>query len=279
MKLYNKEFVGITYGRDIANGINLSGKLEYQQRKPLFNTTDYTIIKSDDQYTSNNPLAPDNDILPAFDHHHLTKAQFFTRINFGNKYITRPDGKLNLRNRKFPTLFLSYENAFAASEKNYEYQLATARAFYTFSAGNKGNFAIDSKVGKFFNADGIAFIDYKHFTGNQTRIGQGFRVFNLLPYYSNSTNDAFAESHFQYNDNGFIMNKIPLLNLLKTNLIVSYHNLAVPDRKPYSEIGVGLNNIGFGKFRVLRLDYVRSYQSGFQTDGIIFGLKFLNILE
>lgn len=279
MKLYNKEFVSISYQQEVANGITMSGKLEYQQRKPLFNNTDYTFIKSDDLYTSNNPLVPDNDLLPAFQQHHLTKGTFSTRINFGNKYITRPDGKLNLRNSKFPTLFLSYESAFAGSEKNYEYQLATARVSYILAAGNKGNFTVDSRIGKFFNADGIAFIDYKHFTGNQTRIGQGFRVFNLLPYYSNSTNDAYDESHFQYNDNGFIMNKIPLLNLLRTNLILTYHNLAVPDRKPYSEVGIGLNNLGFGKFRILRLDYVRSYQSGFKTDGIIFSIKFLNLLE
>jgi hypothetical protein len=30
---------------------------------------------------------------------------------------------------------------------------------------------------------------------------------------------------------------------------------------------------------MLRVDYVRSYQYGFQREGVVFGLKFLDILE
>jgi hypothetical protein len=80
--------------------------------------------------------------------------------------------------------------------------------------------------------------------------------------------------HFNYADKGFIMNKIPLLNKLKTNLVAGFKNLAVADRKPYQEFSVGLKNLGFGKYRVLRIDYIRAYQNGFQGDGVLFGLSF-----
>jgi hypothetical protein len=138
------------------------------------------------------------------------------------------------------------------------------------------------KAGKFLNAENISFVDYKHFNGNQTHIGQTERylnVFNLLPYYSNSTNNRYFEAHTEYNDEGYIMNKIPLLNKLKSTLILGAHTLSTPNVKPYTEFTVGLDNLGFGKFKMLRVDYVRSYQNGFQGDGIVFGLKFLNILE
>jgi hypothetical protein len=92
-------------------------------------------------------------------------------------------------------------------------------------------------------------------------------------------NDAFFEAHSEYDDKGFIMNKIPLLSKLQTNLILGYHNLSIPDRKPYHEFSVGLDNLGFGKFKIFRLDYVRSFQSGVKTEGIIFGLKVLNALD
>jgi hypothetical protein len=76
------------------------------------------------------------------------------------------------------------------------------------------------------------------------------------------------------------MNKIPLLNLLKTNLILGYHQIATPQNLPYQEFTVGLDRLGFGKYKVLRLDYVRAYNgSSFATDGIMFGLKFLDIFE
>jgi hypothetical protein len=123
------------------------------------------------------------------------------------------------------------------------------------------------KAGKFLNAENIAFMDFKHFNGNQTHIGQSARylnVFNLLPYYSNSTNNRYFEAHSEYNDEGYIMNKIPLLNKLKSTLILGGHALSTPGNKPYTELSVGLDNLGFGKFKLLRIDYVRSYQNGFQ---------------
>ena len=46
MKLYNLEFVQVNYAQDIANGVNLSARAAYEQRKPLFNTTDYSFFNS-----------------------------------------------------------------------------------------------------------------------------------------------------------------------------------------------------------------------------------------
>ncbi|TRX00428.1 DUF5686 and carboxypeptidase regulatory-like domain-containing protein [Flavobacterium gawalongense] len=282
MKLYNLEFATIGYSQDIANGVNLNGKIESQQRKPLFNTTDFSYFNKQNLYTSNNPLAPDDFITPVFEKHHLMKINLNAKINFGNKYSSRPDGKFNIRNEIYPTLYLGYEKGFAANEKKYEFDHVNARLNYEAALGNKGNIGLNLKAGKFFNAENISFVDYKHFNGNQTHIGQTERylnVFNILPYYSNSTNDRYFEAHAEYNDEGYIMNKIPLLNKLKSTLILGAHSLSTPNLKPYTEFTVGLDNLGFGKFKMFRVDYVRSYQNGFQGDGVIFGLKFLNILE
>ena len=279
MKLYNKEFAGITYGQDLGNSFYLKGQLEYQQRKPLFNTTNYTFIKNDDFYSSNNPLLENDYSTPSFEQHHLTKATISARINFGNKYITRPDGKINIKNDNYPTLYLGYENAFASNEKEYEYQLVSTQIKYDFNAGNKGTLGINLKAGTFIHGENISFIDYKHFNGNQTHIGNSDRylnVFNLMPYYSNSTNKSYFEAHLEHNDKGFIMNKIPLLNKLNSTLALGFHTLAIPNTKPYSEFTIGLDNLGFGKFKIFRVDYIRSSQNGFQGSGLVFGLKILN---
>lgn len=281
-KFYNKEFAKINYSQDVLNGISLNGSLEYSARKPLWNNTDYVLIKDDKEYTSNNPLSPLDNLTPAFEKHNLMKAALTTRIRFGQKYISRPDGRINIPNDDYPTLGFAYEKGFAGNEDHYNYDFLAAQLDYDKTIGNKGNFAIRLKAGKFFNADGISFVDYKHFDGNQTRIANGssyLNVFNLLPYYTNSTNDAYFELHAEHNDKGYIMNKIPLLNKLQWNLILGFHQLNVPEIKPYQEFSAGFDNIGWGKYRMLRVDYVRSYQYGFRTDGIVFGLKFLDIIE
>ena len=66
---------------------------------------------------------------------------------------------------------------------------------------------------------------------------------------------------------------------LKSTLVLGYHNLSIPKRSPYHEYTVGLNNLGFGKFKIFRLDYVHAYQNGWQADGFVFGLKILNLFE
>lgn len=282
MKLYNLEFAQINYSQNILNGVKLIAKVGYEQRKPLFNSTDYSFFKREDQYSSNNPLAPNDFITPAFDQHHLFKSTLTGQINFGTKYISRPDGRYNFKDDKYPTLFLTFEKAFAASEKKYEFERIGASVLYDLSLGNKGILGMSFKAGKFFNAENISFIDYRHFNGNQTHIGTSDRylnVFNLMPYYSNSTNDSYFEMHLEHNDTGFIMNKIPLLNLLKSTMNIGFHSLAIPDRKPYTEFTVGLDNLGFGKFKLFRLDYVHSYQGGIEQNGILFGIKILNVLN
>ena len=276
MKLYNKEFFGVQYSQNIANGVNLEGKVDYSQRKPLFNTSNYTFLKNDKSYTSNNPQAPDDYINPGFETHHLTTFNLNATINFGNKFITRPDGKYNIKNKKYPSLFLNYEKGFAANEKKYEFDKVEAKISYNMLLKNKGELAVNFNVGKFFNAENIAFIDYKHFNGNQTHIELSEKyldAFLLMPYYSNSTNTSYFQLHSEYNDNGFIMNKIPLLNKLKSQLVMGYHALGVPNKKPYNEFNIGLDRLGFGKFKIFRIDYVRTYENGIKTNGLVFGLK------
>jgi len=277
MKVYEKNFIATNFSREIFNGLDMSFGLEYAERKPLFNTTDYALIKSEDQYTSNHPLLPLDENAAIIDRHNLVKMNIGARIKFGQQYITRPDGKYNLGNYKYPLISLNYEKGLAGNESNYNYDKISARLQYSLTLKNKGEIDLNSKAGKFFNADGISFVDFQHFNGNQTHvvIGNSYtNQFNLLPYYDASTNDSYWETHLEYNDKGFIMNKIPLLNLLKSKLVLGFKNLSIPNRNPYQEFSAGLSNLGFGKYRILRIDYVRSYQNGYQGDGVMFGLNF-----
>ncbi len=275
-KLFDNNFVKLSYSQEIANGFSVYTNFDYSERKPLFNTTNYTFIQNDDLYTSNHPLLPSDNLTPAIVKHNLAKGKITGKVSFGQEYWTRPDGKFNIPNDKYPVLYFTYEKGFAGSKNRYNFDYLEAKVTQDFTLGNKGKLSTNVSTGKFFNANNIAFVDYKHFAGNQTRIGQlesYLNVFNLMPYYANSTNNAFFEAHLEYNDKGFLVNKIPLFNKLKSNLILGYHNLSVSSKLPYHEFSAGLNNLGFGKFKIFRLDYVRSYQNGFQTDGVIFGFK------
>lgn len=283
MKLYDKKFIKLAYQEEVVNGLYVYGNAEYTERRSLFNNTDFSTLKDIyNPYLSNNPLAPFDYDTPAFSRHNIFIASIGGRVTFSQKYWTRPDGKINLPDETYPRLYFNYEKGFGSSIDDYNFDHLSAKVTYDVTFGNKGETAASLRGGKFFNSDNIAFTDYRHFNGNQTRIGKSERytnVFNLLPYYTHSTNDQYFEGHVEHTFKGYITNKIPLLNKLNYHLVVGYHVLSTPERNPYSEYTVGFDNLGWGKFRFLRIDYVRSYESGFLSDGVIFGLTFLNILE
>jgi hypothetical protein len=43
---------------------------------------------------------------------------------------------------------------------------------------------------------------------------------------------------------------------------IGFHTLASQTQTVF-EFTVGLDNLGFGKFKMFRVDYIRSYQNGF----------------
>ncbi|MDO1500270.1 DUF5686 and carboxypeptidase regulatory-like domain-containing protein [Winogradskyella maritima] len=276
-KFFERYFAQASYSEELFNGFRFSSTISYEKRNPLFNTTDQVWNNEEgDAYTSNNPLDETAFGVATFESHNILKFYASARINFGQNYLSYPGSKFNIRNEKYPTLVLSYEKGFGSTNDNYNFDQVRAQLFQTMNLGDKGRTIYNLKAGTFFGGDDIAFVDYQHFNGNQThfsRRGNYTNVFNNLPYYSASTNDSYFEGHLEHDFNGFILGKIPLLRKLNFNLIAGAHLLATPDNKPYQEYSIGLDNIGFGKWRFLRVDYVRSYQSGFQSDAIVFGLK------
>lgn len=280
MKLYDKSYIQLGYSEELFNGFRLFGNISYERRKALFNTTDQVFINNDNKvFSSNNPLDPTAFGIAPFETHNIVKLNLATQINFGQNYMSYPGTKVNLNNETYPTLTLGYEQGMGATNPDYNFQQIKARLYQNFDVSNKGRFGYNMRVGKLFNAENVAFMDFQHFNGNQTNVGMTgtyTNVFNNLEYYRLSTNNSYFESHFEHNFRGFSLNKIPLLNKLGFNTVVGFHNLATSNNQPYQEFSIGLDNIGWGKFRFLRLDYVRSYQGGYLNDAIIFGLSFFN---
>ncbi len=283
MKLYELNYAGAAWSQELFNGLRTSLTVSYQERNPLFNNTDYVTLPQDDKtYSSNNPLDPTDFTNPGIMSHTLVKTNLNAQITFGQKYMTYPDGKFNLGNSKYPRLGIQLENALGASNTDYNYTQVAASVYQNVDVNNLGDFVYRIKGGTFLDGDNISFVDFQHFNGNQTRVGTSGRytnVFNLLPYYDLSTNGSYAEAHAEHHFNGWALGKVPGLNRLGFQLVLGGHYLSTENRKPYSEVSVGLDNIGWGSFRFLRLDYVHSFYNGNDRGAFIFGLKFLGFLE
>ena len=276
-KIYEKEFAKITYSEEIKNGIFFSTSLEYANRKPLFNTNNYSFARQSKNapYTSNNPLDQTNYENAAFTSHKIATLNIGATFVFNQKYLSYPDRKFNMGNEKYPSLTVNYRKNFGASKANLNSDLFTANLKQDISAGNYGDFSYNARGGLFLKKKDIAFMDNLQANGNQLTFVTDNQLdsFGLLDYYKFYTNDKYAEAHVAHNFKGAVLGKIPLLNKLNFHLVGGAKVLLMTDKNPYTEYAVGLGNIGFGKWRFLRIDYVKSNHAGIKNDGFLFRLR------
>ena len=207
IKLYEKTYAKVSFSKEIKNGIRLNSSLEYADRKPLFNTTNYSFKKKNVPYPSNNLLDETNYSAP-FAKHQLFTANIGARIVFNQKYLSYPDSKFNIIDNKYPTLYVNYRKTFGASASQYNADLFTARLRQFIDLGRYGSFKYYVKGGVFLQKKNIAFMDYVHFNGNEIyeTVSTGYKnKFGLLDYYAFSTNDKFTEIHTEQNFEGFFI--------------------------------------------------------------------------
>lgn len=279
LKLYEKRYASIYYKQEIFNGLRWQTQLTFQERKALTNRRNKHVFGYDrGGFTSNNPLALDDFGSILFPKHTNFELSGNFRYRFNQTYRTTPNGKFNYFDRENPQVSLSYRTGLGASEDGLNYALFKSNITQEIGLSNKGSFIYSLNAGIFLNGDDINFLDFQHFNGNETIIADGTRYmdqFHLLPYYARSTNEDFAHFHAEQNFEGYIMNKIPLLKALNSELVIGGKTLLTNGRRPYSEISIGLDNLGFGIARFFRVDYVRNFQAGSDDHGVMVGISIL----
>ena len=278
MKIYDRTFAKVNYSMELFNGFSFNSGLSYEKRKALFNSTDYTIFpKASIDYSSNNPLKPNTFETAAFLNHDLLKFSLGIRIRFGEKFMTYPDLKINVNDSDYPRLFLNYTKGFNASISDYNFDHLRGRLQQAVNLKSLGFFNYKLIGGTFFKNKTLSFIDFKHFNGNQTHVntmGNYLSSFKNLGYYNYSTSNNFFEYHMEHNFKGYALGKIPYMNKLGFNLVIGWHGISLDGGNPYSEYNVGIANLGWKKYRFLRVDYVRSFASGEADNALMFGLSF-----
>jgi hypothetical protein len=270
-KLYQKQFAAATFSGRITGGWQASASVEWANRKWLPNTNTYSIFHpGNHQFTSNNPLTPDQDI-PLFPENQSFKLTMRTTYDFSNKYETYPFGRRYLPS-DYPTIGLTFTKGIKSilgSDVDYEL-LSADISKKDISLGVYGRTSFFIGTGKFLNANSLYFPDYKQFSGNQVLFYQNsINSFLLLDYYRFSTYTEYIESHLEHNFSGFITNKIPLIRKLKLQEIVDFNYLSTPELKNYYELGFGLQYLNF------RVMYGTSFNSGSNIkQGVRLGVSF-----
>nr|WP_230688125.1 DUF5686 and carboxypeptidase regulatory-like domain-containing protein [Hymenobacter jeongseonensis] len=271
-KLYRRDGAELSYLTEPVNGLNLVTSVSYFDRRELFNTT--TELLRDVRGRAFTPNLPVSEELPnpSFGSSQALAVGLSMDYKPGQRYISRPDGKFNLGS-KWPTFNVQGRMAVpGVLGSDVRYTLLQAGVRDNVPLGLLGTSTFRMNVGSFVGRKrGMQFMDYRHFSGNQTILAGSFSNFQLLDYYRFSTNSSYLEVHYDHHFNGFFLNNIPLLRKLKWQEVASLNYLATGQAGHYVELGVGIEHI----FKVLRVDFYSALQSGEKLGtGVRIGLGF-----
>lgn len=192
-----------------------------------------------------------------------------------------------------PTFVLKYTKGFeGVFNSDFNYNKLQFYYFQPFLLKNFGRLIVNVEAGKNFNTVPLALQNI--IPGNQS-YSLIPNTFSLLNYYEFVT-DEYLTFHAEHHFNGKLLSYIPLIKKLKLREVAFYRTaigslsdaskninstnimLSAPHQKPYYEYGFGIENIGFGNIRILRVDFNwrGNYleNPGAQKFGIKFGLQF-----
>ena len=270
MKLYQKSWVNVHHQAEVTNGIYVTLGLEYSRRSALVNTTDYTWVKSATRrFTSNDPTDPLNE-APAFADNNSLKVSASIRFRIRQKYISVP--YKSVLGSKYPDLVVSYiKGVSGVFGSDVDFDVLKLSIEGSQKLGLFGTLQYRALYGVFLNNRKMEFMDYHHFNGNRTIFGK-FRLnaFQLLDYYTYSTNRSYIEAYAEHHFNGFIFNKLPLIRKAGLRAVAGFRYFTPAFETNYFEINAGIENI----FRVFRIDFVAGYEAGRNVrSAVVIGLR------
>jgi hypothetical protein len=281
LKIYERWDASAFLRRNYGNGLSWFVKASFQQRLPLQNTTTYSVTRGDESGFASNTPATLLAAATAWEQHNA--ALVYGSISFkpGFTYTEYPDFKI-ANSSAWPRFTLHYQKGIPDildSKTDFDKWRFTIQD--NLSLKLLGSFNYMVATGGFLNTNYVSIPDLHHLYGNRG-IGLAspyLQSFQFAQFYEFSNKAAlYGEAHAEYHMRGLLTNKIPLLRQLRYYLVVGGNAFYSGNNLYYTEAFVGLENIGWKLVRVLRVDFVQSWDSNMgRNSGIRVGIGSPNV--
>ena len=277
MKLYQNEFVKLDWNQSITEKWNVGFSTQYNVRTHLKNTSDFTLIKYGNRgYTPNKPHNAQYDAV-------VRDVSFSNRFMYHAKITFKPfqktkikNGKKSLINGSSPIFWTKYTQGLDPLNRSIGFTDASIGYKHFIKIAGAKRLRLNMYTGiRALTGDPLKadFIDYAHFMGNQSPIlnFNPANQYRMLPYYSNSTEGAYASVFVNYQFRKLALTQLFFIRMLgiKENVFANYLHTNYNSFN-YYELGYGIDNI----FRLLRIEVVTNSINGpFNDWALRFGVS------
>ncbi len=275
VKIYEKDFLNISYNDRFSNTIGIRTSLEWSRRYPLQNTTDYSWVNLKDvDYI---PNFPQNQEVGATEFQ--TNDAFIASFQVNYRPLLKKQYRNGIRNVDFsssPLITFKYRGAIP---KVFNSQID----FHTIEIGITQNFPLSintnfnyiAQAGTFFGVNNMTFVDFKHFNGNNNMIsiGDALTTHRLVGFYDNYVWGASKKAidQYYYSTNGSYIDIMTMVGLRKFALtqFMPIRRLGIREELFANYLYTAKNNVhniefGYGIdgiARILRIEAVFNYNS------------------
>lgn len=254
LKLYESRYMTIGYRGEIVNGLTLELNTNYEDRRMLHNTTDFSLIKSSKIYSDNVPvnvyLAPGSNSINALrDQKH---ADFVTKVTYTPFQRYRINNGIKIpRGSDWPTFNLTWQHGInefkEMAVRLKQYDMIRFEASKSQSIGAFSDFRWRVRAGGFLDNRNLTFFDFFHFDSQPLPLllNNYEDAFMIPSFYSLSTPEAYGEFHLKYTTPYLLIKLLPGISntLMRENLSLSY--LGSRFHKSYTEIGYSISEFLF----------------------------------
>ena len=254
LKLYESKYLSFGYSSEIINGLTLQLSTNYEDRRILHNTTNFSLLESSKVYSENIPvnrylLSGSNEINALRDQRHL---DFLTGISFTpfQKYRIHKGIKIPA-NSDWPTFELTWKhgiNEFSEIPQGLRrYDMFRFEVSRNSTIGAFSNFKWRIRAAGFLDNRDLTFYDFFHINSQPfpVLLNNFEDAFMIPSFYSLSTPEFYVEAHLKYTTPYLLLKLLPVMSntLMRENISLSY--LGTRFQPDYTEIGYSISEILF----------------------------------
>ncbi len=260
MKLYEKEFLTLSHSFDIINGLVLTTSVEYADRKPLENHSDFHLTSwGSGGFTPNMPFTEHENLDSG-----LLSTAFITNAEISythNYYYIKTGRTKRMMYSDFPTITFRHKRGNGGFlDGNARFDLLELSLNQSFDVKLLGQFSYYLLAGSFVNKENLFMPDLKYFPTQDGILmsGNHFNTFRTPGIYQNATSEDYLTAHFQYDHSRLFLKRLPFLSKTLIREKLFFNTLFVKGQSTLVEAGYGLDQI----FLMFSAEIVTSFYSG-----------------